>query len=84
MPELELFKDAILTVDLPVERLRAGDVGTIVERHQASEGAEIGYSVEFFDMTGRTVAVITVPASGLRAPTTSDLPSVRALAKTTG
>jgi hypothetical protein len=78
MPELELYKDAILTTDIPAEDLRAGDVGTIVERHQVPGVAEVGYSVEFFDMTGLTVAVVTIPASSLRAPTSADLPSVRA------
>jgi hypothetical protein len=82
MPDLELYKDAILTVDLPAEGLRAGDVGTVVERHQVPDVAEAGYSVEFFDMTGRTVAVVTVPASNLREPTSTDLPAVRRLANT--
>jgi hypothetical protein len=81
MPELEPYQDAILTVDLPAEGLRAGDVGTVVERHQVPGVAEIGYSVEFIDMTGRTVAVVTVPASSLRVPTSTDLPSVRELSK---
>jgi hypothetical protein len=81
MSDFELYRDAILTVDLPAERLRAGDVGTVVERHQVPNVSEIGYSVEFFDMTGRTVAVVTVPASQLRRPTSADVPSVRALTK---
>lgn len=69
----------ILNTDLPEHGLCAGDVGTLVERHDVP-GKEIGYSVEFFDMTGRTVAVVTVPASSLRAPTSSDRPSARSLA----
>ena len=83
MPDLELYKDAILTADLPDDGLRAGDVGTVVERHQVPGVAEVGYSVEFIDMSGRTVAVVTVPASDLRAPTSADLPSVRESSKTT-
>jgi hypothetical protein len=79
MPELELYQDAILTVDLPSDGLRAGDIGTIVERHQVPGVSEVGYSVEFFDMTGRTVAVATLPASNLRVPTSADRPSVRAM-----
>lgn len=75
----ELFSDVILTTDLPEEALKAGDVGTVVERHIVP-GQEDGYSVEFFDMTGRTVAVATLPASHLRAPTFADRPSVRVLA----
>ena len=75
---LEMFQRAILTVDLPQDGLRAGDVGTVVDEHVVPNVEETGYSVEFFDMTGRTVAVVTVPASSLREPTTHDLPSVRA------
>jgi hypothetical protein len=82
MAELELYKDAILTVDLTDVGLRAGDIGTIVERHQVPGIAEVGYSVEFFDMTGRTVAVVTVPANHLRLPIAADLPAVRTFAKT--
>jgi S1-C subfamily serine protease len=59
--------------------LRAGDVGTVVERHAVSDVSDDGYSVEFFDMTGNTVAVVTLPASALRLPTPADRPAVRAL-----
>jgi hypothetical protein len=84
MCQLELFCDAIFTSDLPADSLRAGDVGTVVERHEAPDNVEIGYSVEFFDMTGRTVAVVTVPASSLRAPTSDELPAVREVSKSSG
>jgi hypothetical protein len=43
------------------------------------EVSEEGYSAEFFDMTGNRVAVVTLPASGLRLPTPADRPAVRAL-----
>jgi hypothetical protein len=75
-----MYQDAILQVDVSEHGLCAGDVGTVVERHVVP-GREDGYSVEFFDMTGKTVAVITVPASHLRAPTPADRPSVRVLAR---
>jgi hypothetical protein len=77
-----LYQPAILTVDIPAEGLRAGDVGTVVDVHIVPSVSEPGYSVEFFDMTGRTVAVVTVPASSLRTPTPSDRPSVRVLSGT--
>jgi hypothetical protein len=76
---LKPFQSAILTTDLPSEGLRAGDVGTIVEEHVVPGVEQAGYSVEFFDMTGRTVAVVTVPASELREPTSADRPSVRVM-----
>jgi S1-C subfamily serine protease len=81
MADFELYKDAILTVDLPTEGLRAGDVGTVVDRHEVAGVSEIGYSVEFFDMTGNTVAVVTLPGSSLRSPTSADRPSVRELSE---
>lgn len=80
---LEMYRDAILQVDLPEHGLCAGDVGTVVERHLVP-GREEGYSVEFFDMTGNTVAVVTVPAAHLRTPTPADLPSVRVLSQALG
>lgn len=76
----ELFSEVIVTADVPKEDLRAGDVGTVVDRHQVP-GMEVGYSVEFFDMTGQTVSVATLPESVLRAPTPADRPAVRVLAR---
>ncbi len=73
---LELYQDVILTVDLPDHGHCAGDVGTLVERHVVP-GKEDGYSIEFFDMTGRTVSVVTVPAHQLRLPTSADRPAAR-------
>ena len=75
----ELYGEVILIRDVTEDGLRAGDVGTVVERHVVPGVAEEGYSVEFFDMTGNTVAVSTLPASALRLPTPADRPTVRAL-----
>ncbi len=74
----EMYQDVILTADVPDQGLCAGDVGTVAERHVAP-GKEDGYSVEFFDMTGRTVAVVTLPGSRFRSPTAADRPSARTL-----
>ena len=75
---IELYQDVILTEDLPADGLCAGDVGVVADRHELP-GKETGYSVEFFDLTGRTVAVITVPGRFLRAPTSNDRPNSRRL-----
>ena len=75
-----LYQDVILTADLSDAGLCADDVGTVVERHIVP-GKEDGYSVEFFDMTGQTVAVVTVPLRLLRSPTAGDRPAARSLAK---
>jgi Domain of unknown function (DUF4926) len=74
--DFQLYTDVVLLHDVPEEKLRAGDVGTVIERHDVP-GREPGYSVEFFDMLGNTVAVVTLPANALRAPTHADRPAVR-------
>ena len=74
----EPYRDVILTIDLPEHGLRAGDVGVAVEHHEAATpGMVEGISVEFFNLTGRTVVVLVLPADVLRAPTPPDRPSTR-------
>ena len=73
----EMYGEVILTRDLPEHGVRTGDIGTVVERHEVSSDGDEGYSVEFFDMAGNTVAVATLPASALRQPTATDRPTVR-------
>jgi hypothetical protein len=76
--DFPLYQDVVLARDLPEESLRAGDVGTVVERHDVA-GLETGYSVEFVDMLDNTVAVVTLPGNALRTPTRADRPAVRSL-----
>ncbi len=72
----QLYTDVVLLCDVSEDGLFAGDVGVVVERHDI-QGRETGYSVEFFDMLGNTVAVVTLPGSMLRTPTHADRPAVR-------
>ena len=76
MGDFTPYQDVVLLHDMPEEGLYAGDVGTVVERHDVPD-RETGYSVEFFDMMGNTVAVVTLPASAWRLPTHADRPAVR-------
>jgi hypothetical protein len=52
----------VLKSDLPAERLKAGDVGTVV--HIYRDG--LAYEVEFTTLDGDTAAVATVEASHVR------------------
>jgi hypothetical protein len=70
------YQDVVLLRDILEEGLCAGDLGTMVELHDVP-GRETRHSVEFFDMLGNTVAVVTLPASALRAPTSVDRPAGR-------
>ncbi len=74
-----LYSDVILLRDLPEDNVYAGDIGTVVEKHDIP-GLETGYSVEFFDMIGNTVAIVTLPMSCFRLPTCADRPAIRLMA----
>ena len=62
--KFELYIDVALTCDLPVHRLRRGDIVKLVDHHMASDGTE-GYSIEVFNAVGDTIIVTAVPASAL-------------------
>jgi Domain of unknown function (DUF4926) len=62
----QLYSDVILLCNFSEEGLYPGDIGTVVEQHHV-EGLETGYSVEFFDLLGNTVAIATLPGSYLRS-----------------
>ena len=74
-----LYSDVILLTNLPEEGIYAGDIGTVVERHDVI-GLKTGYSVEFFDMLGNTVSVVTLPMNYFRLPTRADRPAIRLMA----
>jgi hypothetical protein len=59
----ELFSKVGLAVDVPLHKLRKGDVATIVETHTGRPGSEPGYSLEIFTAVGETLAVVTVRES---------------------
>ena len=52
----KLHPNGILPQHILKEKLSAGDVGTLVEKHQI-EGLETGYSVEFFERLRKTIAL---------------------------
>jgi hypothetical protein len=75
-----LYSRVALTVDLPAEGIRRGDVATIVEYHSApAAGIEPGYSVEVFNAIGETLAVLTLPESHLESLRRDKVLSVRNL-----
>jgi hypothetical protein len=72
---LKEHEPVVLTRSHSESSLEAGDVGTIVHVHQGGAA----YEVEFMTLTGRTVAVITVPASDIRPVSQRDVSHVRQL-----
>jgi len=76
--KFELYKDAVLSRDVPEERLKRGDIVKLVEHHLARDG-EDGYSAEVFNAIGGTLAVITVPESALEPLREDEVCCVRSL-----
>ena len=75
----ELFTRVALREDFPQYRLRKGDVATIVERHEAAPGEEVGYSLEVFNAIGETIAVIVVAGSQIEPLLPGEVLHVRQL-----
>lgn len=65
-----------LTIDLPKHGLVKDDVGTVVFVYDGGKGFE----VEFFSLTGETIAVTTVDASQVRPLTGCEVTHARHLA----
>lgn len=71
------FERVVLTRDLPEENLVAGDAGTVVHIYEAGKG----YEVEFFSLSGRTLAVSTVMAEDVRPVGDEDVTHARSRAE---
>jgi hypothetical protein len=73
------FSRVILLKDIAEENVIAGDMGTVVEFHPATEEYPEGYEMEFFAGNGDTIAVVSVPTTALRAATRQDVLHLRQL-----
>jgi hypothetical protein len=70
---------AVLLVDLPQQRLTAGDIGTVVMVHAGGQG----YTVEFLTLGGQTIAVETLTAAQVRPVHPDEVAHVRQRAAAT-
>jgi len=77
--KFELYKDAVLTRDVPEHRLKRGDIVKLVDHHVARDGSE-GYSIEVFNAVGDTIAVTAVPETALEALREDEILCTRVLA----
>ena len=67
--------DVILACDLPEHGLNAGDIGTVVLVHRNAAG----YEVEFTELDGDTIAVVTLMANQVRPIQAGAIAHVREL-----
>jgi uncharacterized protein DUF4926 len=73
VPMIQELDTVILTRDVPREKLRKGDVGTVVLVHKGSAA----YEVEFVTLGGETLAVVTLLADAVRATSGREIAHVR-------
>ena len=71
---IEELEIVALTRAEPEHGLEAGDVGTIVLVHEAAGG----YTVEFMDFRGNTVAIVDLSADAVRRVRDREVAHVRA------
>ncbi len=62
--KLELYKDAVMSVDLPEYALRKGDIVKLIDNLRAADGSH-GYAVEVFDVFGNMIDVHFIAASAV-------------------
>ena len=65
----------VLKTDVETERLKAGDVGTVVHVYKKGKA----YEVEFMTLNGETVTVTTLLASQVRPIEPREIAHARAL-----
>jgi hypothetical protein len=66
----------VLTRDMPLQKLRKGDLGAVVLVHKDSAA----YEVEFVMLGGETLAVVTLPADAVRTATGREIAHAREVA----
>ncbi|HXV99477.1 MAG TPA: DUF4926 domain-containing protein [Anaerolineae bacterium] len=73
---IEELERVILTIDLPEQNLKQGDIGTVVLVHQAGQG----YEVEFVTLDGETMAAVSLFANQLRPVGRREIAQARVMA----
>jgi hypothetical protein len=76
LPMIQELDTVILTRDMPEQKLRMGDIGTVVVAHKD----DAAYEVEFVTLGGQTLAVVTLPADAVRAITGREIAHAREVA----
>jgi hypothetical protein len=74
MADIKEYERTILTSDMPEKDLVAGDLvagdaGTVVSVHHSEDGERVaGYTLEFFSLSGETIALAAVGAARPTGP----------------
>lgn len=75
----KVLDTVVLKRDVPAADLRVGDLGAIVEVHDADS-----FEIEFVAASGRTEAIVTLRSDDIRHVNDRDLIAVRSLQEAVG
>jgi hypothetical protein len=62
--KLELFKEAVITRDIPEEHIEKGDLVMVIDY---LDDPEPGYMLEIFDALGKSISVVSVPEADVES-----------------
>lgn len=74
---VELYKQVVLTQNVPEADLMSGDVAVVVDFIDHPSGGEQGAILEVFNALGESIDVVTVPISAIAPLSADQIPSVR-------
>lgn len=76
MTQIKEHDRIVLTVDIPSEKLAAGDVGVVIYIHPKGQAFE----VEFVALDGKTLTIVTLERSQLRPVDQGEIAHARRVA----
>jgi hypothetical protein len=78
---IKLFDEVVLGRDIPEDRLKAGDIATLVDIVPGPAGESQGAVLEVFNAIGETICVTTVSLTDIHPLTADVILSARPLPK---
>jgi len=76
MSEIKEHDRIVLNVDVPSEKLAAGDIGVVIHIHSKGEAFE----VEFITLDGKTLTIVTLERFQLRPVDHNEIAHARRVA----
>ncbi|MDJ0681275.1 MAG: DUF4926 domain-containing protein [Xenococcaceae cyanobacterium MO_167.B52] len=76
---LELYTEVALNIDIPEENLKKGDIATLIDFVPHPQNGEEGCVLEIFNAIGKSITVVIVPKSAIKALTENEILTTRLL-----
>ncbi len=76
---LELYAEVALNIDIPEQTLKKGDIATLIDFVPHPQNGEEGCVLEIFNAIGKSITVVIVPKSAIKALTENEILTTRLL-----